>query len=93
MSRIVRGQWLVALVGAVVLGVGAGPALAQSDELVSTGSPPSPFAQNKQNEPALAVDPTNPNVLVSGSNDEVDLQACASASDPRTCPFTRLLLL
>jgi len=66
---------------------GALPALAAGDPLVSVGSPPSPFAQNKQNEPAMAVDANNPTVLVAGSNDEIDLEAC-NAGNPTTCPFT-----
>ena len=66
----------------------AGPVSAQgNDVLVSNGSPVGPFAPNKQNEPALAVDANHPNIMAAGANDEIDLEQCNAAED-NTCPFT-----
>jgi hypothetical protein len=57
---------------------------AAADTLVTVGSPPSPFPQNKQNEPSVAVDPANPNLVVAGVNEEIDNLPCAGSD----CSFT-----
>src|SRR5258707_4613149 len=74
---------VLAIVGVLSLAIPV--SAAGGDTLVTVGSPPTPFPQNKQNEPALAVDANHPNILAAGSNDEIDLAPGAGSS----CPFTQ----
>lgn len=77
---------LLAIPVAALLALTAGTAFASTvDLLVSSGSPPTPFSQNKQNEPTIAINANSPDVLVAGSNDEIDEQGC----DGTSCPFTQ----
>ena len=80
---------MLATTAILAAGIGIGTAVAAPpvDTLVSVGSPPTPFSQNKQNEPAVTVDAAHPNVVVAGANEEIDDESCA-AGDPSTCPFT-----
>jgi hypothetical protein len=58
---------------------------ASADVRVDVGSPATPFPQNKQNEPTVAIDPMNPSVMIAGSNDEIDELPCQANS----CPFVQ----
>ena len=69
----------------------AGPADPATGALVTVGSPTDIAARNAQNEPALAVDPTAPNILAAGANDLVDTQPCSqqASTTAGTCYFPR----
>ena len=61
---MLKRGWIALVIGGAVLAFVV-PAGAQTatEALVNAGSPPTPFPQNKQNEPTVAVDPTNPNIV------------------------------
>src|SRR5919201_313762 len=84
MRRVITASVACALLFALVA---IAAAVTGTEALVTVGSPVSPFAENKQNEPAVAIDANHPNILAAGSNDNIDLEACNAGNDT-TCPFT-----
>jgi len=57
--------------------VNAGPVTATATE-ASVGSPSGHTPRNHQNEPVVAMDAHNPDFLIAGSNDFIDMQDCPS---------------
>jgi hypothetical protein len=65
---------ILASVAAAALPAWAQPAVTASE--LSVGSPSGLTPRNHQNEPAVAIDAHDPNVLVAGVNDFIDQQPC-----------------
>jgi hypothetical protein len=86
MRKPVRALVIAAVAALLAAPVGSAHAL-NADTLVTVGSPTTPFSQNKQNEPAVAIDANHPTVLAAGSNDNIDMEACNAGPD-NDCPFT-----
>src|SRR5690348_8327632 len=84
MRKLLALSVAAALALTVAALAGAAPG---SDSMVTVGSAPSPFAQNKQNEPAIAIDANHSNIVVAGVNDNIDMEDCNAGAD-NTCPFT-----
>src|SRR2546421_153077 len=77
-----KPKLFAAILGLALLAIA--PAAAQAGESLLTAGPTTPFPQNKQNEPAVAIDPNNPSVVAAGANEEIDNLPC-NGSD---CSFT-----
>ena len=86
MRRFIAATALAVSALALVVGVAAAMP-SGADTLITVGSPTTPFPQNKQNEPAVAVNPADLSIAAAGVNDEIDLEACNNRND-KTCPFT-----
>jgi hypothetical protein len=81
-----RSTLVIAIASLIALAAPTG-AQAATESLVTVGSQSLalPFPQSKQNEPAVAVDPSNPRVVAAGANDEIDEPPC----DGSDCPFAQ----
>ncbi len=82
---MLKRGWIVGAIGLALAFAAPAAGQAATESLVTDDSPPSPFPQNKQNEPTVAIDPNNPSVVAAGTNDEIDEPPC----DGSDCPFAQ----
>jgi hypothetical protein len=86
----VKPVWFLIVLTALAF-VFTATAIAATTAEVTVGSPHDPFPLNKQNEPAVAIDASRPDVVAAGANDEIDLAPCGTtifATPDAPCPFT-----
>jgi len=76
--RLAKLLALVSVTAALAVPVTAGAQTAETK--VSVAGPTTPYLPNAVNEPALAIDANNPNVLAAGANDLVDSAPCKGSS-------------
>jgi hypothetical protein len=76
--RLAKLLALVSVTAALAVPVTAGAQTAETK--VSVAGPTTPYLPNAVNEPALAIDANNPDVLAAGGNDLVDSAPCNGSS-------------
>jgi hypothetical protein len=76
--RLAKLLALVSVTAALAVPVTAGAQTAET--LVSVAGPTTPYLPNAVNEPALAIDANNPDLLAAGANDLVDSAPCKGSS-------------
>jgi hypothetical protein len=83
--RSTSTRYAVALLVAFLAGLSA--VSARADVLVNNGATGFAAPANQANEPAIAIDPIHPNVIVAGANDTIDEPWC-NAGDDHDCFYS-----